>query len=156
METLLIFQPKWVSYMSKNIYCLIKTCAVISNSLLYSVKLSTLYSALNPQWWPSAVHFNLFCYGTPLKIFWRTHAPYLLTLQPCPPPNCAHACKYPGLNKQAQSSVTQLNNSSDNGSLSVAYESQIITTISLTWSDAYAPHFIMCKGKVKSWKSLVV
>jgi len=39
--------------------------------------------------------------------------------------------------------------------MSVAYESQIITTNSLTWSDAYAPHFRMCKGKVKSWKRLV-
>jgi len=24
------------------------------------------------------VLFNLFCYSAPLKIFWRTHAPYLL------------------------------------------------------------------------------
>ena len=22
--------------------------------------------------------FNLFCYGAPLKMFWRAHAPYLL------------------------------------------------------------------------------
>jgi len=47
MKKLLIFQPKWVIYMSKNIFCLIKTCAQISNSLFYSVKLSTLYLALN-------------------------------------------------------------------------------------------------------------
>jgi len=42
--------------------------------------------------------------------------------------------------------------------LSVAYESQIInylTTISLAWSDAHAPHFRLCKISVKSWKSLV-
>jgi len=25
----------------------------------------------------------------------------------------------------------------------------------LIWSDAYAPHFRMCKVSVKSWKSLV-
>jgi len=49
VEMLLIFQPKWVFYMSKNIFCLIKTCALISNSLFHSVKLSTLYSALNLQ-----------------------------------------------------------------------------------------------------------
>ena len=35
--------------MSKNLFCLIKTCAQISNSLYQSVKLSTLYSALNLQ-----------------------------------------------------------------------------------------------------------
>jgi len=35
--------------MSKNIFCLIKTCALISNSLFQSVKFSTLYSALNLQ-----------------------------------------------------------------------------------------------------------
>jgi len=32
--------------------------------------------------------------------------------------------------------------------LSAAYESQInqlITTINLTWSDAYVPHFRLCK-----------
>jgi len=49
MEKLLIFQLKWVVYMSKNIFCLIKTCALISNSLFHSVKLSNLYSALNLQ-----------------------------------------------------------------------------------------------------------
>jgi len=48
-EKLLIFQPKWVIYMSKNIFCLIETYAQISNSLFHSVKLSTLYSALNLQ-----------------------------------------------------------------------------------------------------------
>ena len=38
--------------MSKNIFSVIKTCALISNSLFQSVKLSTLYSALNLQcWW---------------------------------------------------------------------------------------------------------
>jgi len=38
--------------MSKNIFCLIKTCALISNRLFQSVKLSTLYSELNLQcWW---------------------------------------------------------------------------------------------------------
>ena len=41
MEKLLIFQPKWVIYMSNITFCLIKTCAQISNSLLKSVKLST-------------------------------------------------------------------------------------------------------------------
>jgi len=35
--------------MSKNIFCLIQTCALISNSLFQSVKVSTLYSALNLQ-----------------------------------------------------------------------------------------------------------
>jgi len=30
-------------------------------------------------------------------VFTSTHAPYLLTR---PSPNCAHVCKYPGLNKQ--------------------------------------------------------
>jgi len=35
--------------MSKNLVCLIQTCAQISNSLFQSVKLSTLYSALNLQ-----------------------------------------------------------------------------------------------------------
>jgi len=29
-----------------------------------------------------------------------TDAPYLLTLPPCTPPNCAHVYKYLGLNKQ--------------------------------------------------------
>jgi len=37
--------------MSKNLFCLIKTCALISNSLFHSVKLSTLYSALNFQYY---------------------------------------------------------------------------------------------------------
>jgi len=59
-------------------------------------------------------------------MFRRTHAPYLLTRPPCPSPNCAHVCKYPGRNKQIPYSLTQLHNSIDNGSLSVAYESQII------------------------------
>jgi len=50
-------------------------------------------------------------------MFRRTHAPYLLT---CPRlSTLAYTSKYP-------KSVTQLNNSIDNGSLSVAYESQII------------------------------
>jgi len=49
VEILLIFQPKWVIYISKNIFCMIKTCALISNSLFQSVKLSTLYSALSLQ-----------------------------------------------------------------------------------------------------------
>jgi len=41
--------------MSKNLFCLIKTCAQISNSLFQRVKLSTLYSALNLQcWWKMA------------------------------------------------------------------------------------------------------
>ena len=40
VEILLIFQPKWVIYMSKNIFCLIQTCALISNNLFQSVKLS--------------------------------------------------------------------------------------------------------------------
>jgi len=31
----------------------------------------------------------------------------------------------------------------------------LITAISLTWSDAYPPHFRMCKVSVKSWKSFV-
>jgi len=30
------------------------------------------------------VLFNLFCYGAPLKMFRRTHAPYLLKRPPCP------------------------------------------------------------------------
>ena len=34
----------------------------------------------------SAVLFNLFRYSAPLKMFWRTHAPYLLKhLNPCTP-----------------------------------------------------------------------
>jgi len=38
--------------MSKNIFCLIKACVLISNRLFQSVKLSNLYSALNLQcWW---------------------------------------------------------------------------------------------------------
>ena len=41
VEKLLIFQPKWVIYMSNITFCLIKTCAQISNSLLKSVNLST-------------------------------------------------------------------------------------------------------------------
>ena len=41
VEKLLIFQLKWVIYMSKNIFCLIKTCALISNSLFSSVELGT-------------------------------------------------------------------------------------------------------------------
>jgi len=36
-----------------------------------------------------------------------THASYLLPRPPCPPPNCAYVCKYPGLNKQ----VLQFSNS---------------------------------------------
>jgi len=36
----------------------------------------------------------------PIYFNTKTHAPYLLTLPPCPLPNCARACKYPGLNKQ--------------------------------------------------------
>jgi len=34
-------------------------------------------------------------------------------------------------------------------------QNQLITTISLTSYDANAPHFRMCKDKVKFWKSLV-
>jgi len=37
------------------------------------------------KWSANAVLFNLFCYGAHWKIFWRTHAPYLLALLPCPP-----------------------------------------------------------------------
>jgi len=39
-----------------------------------------------------------------------------------------NVCKYPGVNKQVPqlNLVTQLHNSIDNGSLSVAYESQIM------------------------------
>jgi len=43
VEKLLIFQLKWVIYTSKNLFCLIKTFALILNSLFHSVKLSNLY-----------------------------------------------------------------------------------------------------------------
>jgi len=36
----------------------------------------------------------------PIYLNTLTHALYLLTRPPCPPPNCAHVCEYPGLNKQ--------------------------------------------------------
>jgi len=49
VEKLVIFQPKWVIHVSKNIFCLIKCCVLISNSLFQSVKLSTLYLAQNLQ-----------------------------------------------------------------------------------------------------------
>ena len=58
-------------------------------------------------------------------MFWRTHAPYLLKRPPRPHiiapisvGTLAKISKYPN-------SVTQLHNSIDNGSLSVAYELQI-------------------------------
>jgi len=35
--------------MSKNIFCLIETCALISNRLFYSVELVTFSLAVNPQ-----------------------------------------------------------------------------------------------------------
>jgi len=41
VENILIFYLKWVIYISNIIFCLIKTCAVISNSLFYSVELLT-------------------------------------------------------------------------------------------------------------------
>jgi len=37
------------------------------------------------------VLFNLFCYGAPLKMFWRTHAPYLLKLMQLMHPVYRHA-----------------------------------------------------------------
>jgi len=40
MEKLLIFQLKWVIYMPKNIFCLIKTCTLISTSLFHSDELN--------------------------------------------------------------------------------------------------------------------
>jgi len=49
VKKLLLFQLKWVIYMSKNVFCLIKTCALILNTLFHSIKLSTLHSALKPQ-----------------------------------------------------------------------------------------------------------
>jgi len=49
MEKLLIFQLKLVIYMPKNIFCLIKTCALITNSLFYSVELGTFSPAVNTQ-----------------------------------------------------------------------------------------------------------
>jgi len=41
------------------------------------VKQSTFHSCCSTQCF-SPVLFNLFCYSAPSKIFWRTHAPYLL------------------------------------------------------------------------------
>ena len=57
------------------------------------LELTTNYGCARP------VFFNPFCYGAPLKMFWWTQAPYIQTRSP---PNCAHACKYPGLNKQGK------------------------------------------------------
>ena len=36
VEKWLIFQTKWVIYMSKNLFCLIKTCAQTTNSFFQS------------------------------------------------------------------------------------------------------------------------
>ena len=44
-----IFQLKRIIYMSKKIFCLIKTCALISNSLFSSVELGTFLPAVNAQ-----------------------------------------------------------------------------------------------------------
>jgi len=53
------------------------------------------------------VLLNLFCYGEPLKVIYKLMHPIYINsctlfsdTSPCPPHNCAHVCKYPGLNKQ--------------------------------------------------------
>jgi len=43
------FQLKWVIYMPKKIFCLIKTCALISNSLFNSDELVTFSQTVNVQ-----------------------------------------------------------------------------------------------------------
>jgi len=49
VETINIFKLKWVIYMPKKIFCLIKTCAPISTSLFYSDELVTFLAAVNVQ-----------------------------------------------------------------------------------------------------------
>ena len=48
-EKLNIFQLKWVIYMPQKIFSLIKTCALISNSLYCSVELVTFSPVVNAQ-----------------------------------------------------------------------------------------------------------
>jgi len=49
LEKLKIFQRKLVIYMSTNTICSTKTCALISNTLIYSAEVSTLSPAINVQ-----------------------------------------------------------------------------------------------------------
>ena len=49
VEKLQKFQLKWVIYMPKNIFCLIKTCALISKNLFCSVELVTFSPVVNAQ-----------------------------------------------------------------------------------------------------------
>jgi len=49
VEKLNIFQLKWVIHMPKNTFCLIKTCALISNSSFCSDELVTFSPAVNAQ-----------------------------------------------------------------------------------------------------------
>jgi len=46
-EKLLLFQLKWVIYMSKNIFYMIKTWALISDSSFYNVELLTFLTGVN-------------------------------------------------------------------------------------------------------------
>jgi len=47
-----------------------------------------------------SVFFNFFCYGAPFKDISTNSCTIFTDTSPCPPPNCAHVCKYPGLTKQ--------------------------------------------------------
>ena len=49
VEKLNIFQLKWVIYMPQKIFCLIKTCALISKNLYCSVELVTFSPVVNAQ-----------------------------------------------------------------------------------------------------------
>jgi len=52
---------KWVIYMSKNIFCLIKICALISNSLFYRDDLLTFSLAVNTQCQSNMASMKKYC-----------------------------------------------------------------------------------------------
>jgi len=49
VEKLLDFQLKWVIYISKNIFCLIETCALIQNAPNTALNFSTFLLAINTR-----------------------------------------------------------------------------------------------------------
>jgi len=55
--------------MPKNKFCLIKTCALISNSLFYSVELGTFLPAVNAQGQSNMASFNRSLRSYPWKNF---------------------------------------------------------------------------------------
>jgi len=83
MEKLLIFQLKLVIYMPKDIFCLIKTCALITNSLFYSVELGTFSPAVNTQSMPVKHGSNRINLWAPVRLFDRCGWKWLHSTDHC-------------------------------------------------------------------------